>query len=295
MRRAFSPASLWVAVFSLAVATSFACAGTSDAVKGSFERTLQVTGAADLDVNTGSGNITVKPGDGSTVRIIGTIQAWARGGDAEASARDRVRRLEANPPIEQNGNVIRVGYIADRDLRRHVGINYEITLPADSRVRSNTGSGDIRLSGIRGAVGANTGSGNITIDSGTGEVRASTGSGNIEITQSGGDLRASTGSGNIRASGLTGALRASTGSGNITAEGKPGSGWDLDTGSGNIVVRLASDAGFEVDAHTGSGTIRSTHPVTVLGMFGKDTIRGTVRGGGPRLLLRTGSGSIRLE
>ena len=295
MRRTLRLGSLWVAVFSLFAAASLACAAMPDSVKGSFERTLKVAGPADLDVNTGSGNITVRPGDGSTVRILGTIQASDRWLDGESAARERVRRLEANPPIEQNGNIIRVGYITERELRRNVAISYEITLPADSRVRSNTGSGDIRLSGIRGVTGANTGSGNITIESGTGEVRASTGSGNIEITQSGGDVRASTGSGNIRASGLTGALRASTGSGNITAEGKPGSGWDLDTGSGNIVVRLASDAAFEVDAHTGSGTIQSNHPVTVLGTFGKDTLRGTVRGGGPRLLLRTGSGSIRLE
>ncbi len=295
MRRSLRLGSLWAAVFSLVAAASVACAAMPDAVKGSFERTLKVTGLADLDVNTGSGNITVLPGDDSTVRIIGTIHAWARGGDGEASARERVRRLQANPPIEQNGNIIRVGHILERELQRNVAISYEITLPVDSRVRSNTGSGDINLSGIRGMVGANTGSGNITIDSGTVEVRASTGSGNIDITQAGGDVRASTGSGSIRASGLTGALRASTGSGNITAAGKPGRSWDLDTGSGNIVARLDANAGFEVDAHTGSGSIQSSHPVTMLGTFGKDTLRGTVRGGGPRLLLRTGSGSIRLE
>ncbi len=277
MTRSIRLGILWLGLVSLVAASSVACAALPDTVKGSFERTLKVTGPADIDVNTGSGNITVRPGDGSTVRIVGTIHAWARWLDGEAAARERVRRLEANPPIEQHGNVIHIGHIEERELQRNVGISYEITLPADSRVRTNTGSGDIDLSGIRGSAGANTGSGNITIASSTGEIRASTGSGNIH------------------ASGLTGALRASTGSGNITAEGKPGSAWDLKTGSGNVTAQLSSDAGFEVDAHTGSGGIRTNHPITMLGTFGKDTLRGTVRGGGPRLVIRTGSGGIRIE
>ena len=286
---------LWLGLVCLVTTTSCSVAAWPDTVKGSFERTLKVSGPADIDVNTGSGNITVRPGDGSTVRIVGTIHAWARWLDGEGAARERVRRLEAKPPIEQNGNVIRIGHIEERELQRNVGISYEITLPADSRVRTNTGSGDIDLSGIRGPAGANTGSGNITIASSTGEIRASTGSGNIRLDLAGGDVRASTGSGNIHASGLTGALRASTGSGNITAEGKPGSAWDLETGSGDVTARLSFDAGFEVDAHTGSGGIRTNHPITMLGTFGKDTLRGTVRGGGPRLVIRTGSGGIRIE
>jgi len=295
MTRSIRLGILWLGLVSLVAASSVACAALPDTVKGSFERTLKVTGPADIDVNTGSGNITVRPGDGSTVRIVGTIHAWARWLDGEGAARERVRRLEANPPIEQHGNVIRIGRSEERELQRNVGISYEITLPAESRVRANTGSGDIDLSGIRGSAGANTGSGNITIAQSSGEVRATTGSGNIRLDLAGGDVRASTGSGNIHAFGLTGALRASTGSGNITAEGKLGNAWDLETGSGNVTARLAADAGFEVDAHTGSGGIRTNHPITILGTFGKDTLRGTVRGGGPRLLIRTGSGGIRIE
>ena len=286
---------LWLGLFSLVAASSAACAASPDTVKGSFERTLTVSGTADLEVSTGSGNITVRPGSGSTVRIVGTIHAWARGRDEEATARERVRRLEGNPPIEQNGNSIHIGRIEERELQRNVGIDYEITLPADSRVRGNTGSGNIDLAGIRGTVSSNTGSGNISITDNSGEIRASTGSGNIHVSQAGADVHASTGSGDIVASGLGGAFRASTGSGNITAEGKPGKGWNLETGSGDVTTKLASDFGFEVDAHTGSGNIRTSHPITVLGTFGRDTLRGTVRGGGSLLRIRTGSGDIRIE
>ena len=39
----------------------------------------------------------------------------------------RVRRIEANPPIEQNGNSIRIGQMRDDDLYRNVSISYEVT------------------------------------------------------------------------------------------------------------------------------------------------------------------------
>src|ERR1700733_3422902 len=50
---------------------------------GHFDRTLTVTGAVDLDVQTGSGEITVRTGDSSKVEIHGRIRAnhgWV-GGD----------------------------------------------------------------------------------------------------------------------------------------------------------------------------------------------------------------------
>lgn len=295
MKRRVRLGVLWVGLIGLFAAWGPMATAAPDTVKGSFERTLTVSGVADLDVVTGSGNITVRSGAGSTVRVVGTIHAWARWWDGEAISRERVRRLEANPPIEQTGNIIRIGRIEDRDLLRNIGIDYQITLPAESRVKANTGSGNIELTGIRGAVNSNTGSGNIALADDGGEIRATTGSGNIHITNAGSDVHAGTGSGDIRATGLTGAFRASTGSGNITAEGKPGGGWNLQTGSGDVATKLAPDAGFEVDAHSGSGNIRSSHPVTIQGMFGKDTLRGTVRGGGSLLKIRTGSGDIRIE
>src|SRR5580700_7650204 len=81
--------------------------------QGHFDRTLTVTGAVDLDVQTGSGEITVRTGDSSKVEIHGRIHAnhgWF-GADAE----QRIHEIEANPPIEQNGNTIRVGHIENHD------------------------------------------------------------------------------------------------------------------------------------------------------------------------------------
>jgi len=294
--------------------------------EGSFERTLSVTGEVDLNVTTGSGSITVRPGESGRVYVKAQIRA--RGGDAE----EKVRRLEASPPIEQNGNVIRIGRIEDRELRRNVSISYELVVPAATRldadtgsgsqsiegirgpVKADTGSGSIRLSNIAGDVEADTGSGDISLtsiqgrvaaDTGSGSIRArgvsggfvgDTGSGDVILEQTGpGDVRVDTGSGSIEVRGVVGTLFASTGSGGISAEGKPTGNWKLSTGSGGIRVRLPAEVGFEFHAHTGSGGIYTDHPVTVQGAIKRNDLRGTVRGGGFRLELETGSGSIRIE
>ena len=268
---------------------------TFETIKGRFERTLQVTEQAEVDVTTGSGDIIVRVGEEQTVRIVGDISVHYQRGGRDA-AEEKLHQLETHPPIEQNDNVIRIGRIDDRALQRGVGISYELTVPANTQLRADSGSGDIDGTGLRAAVDAQTGSGSIRLVEVGAEVRAQTGSGDIEITQVGsGDVRASTGSGSIRASGLSGAVRASTSSGSITVEGKLSGPWELETGSGGITVRLPAAAAFELDAHTGSGEVHTNHPITVVGSFDQGTLRGAVRGGGPRLIARTGSGSIRIE
>src|SRR5205814_9737220 len=100
-------------------------------------------------------------------------------------AQDAVRRLEANPPIEQtgqSGQTIRIGRITDRDLEHNVSISYEILVPAESNVRAHSGSGGETVEGITGRVEVNTGSGGITLRNIKGDLQASTGSGSIHAT-----------------------------------------------------------------------------------------------------------------
>jgi DUF4097 and DUF4098 domain-containing protein YvlB len=298
--------------------------------EGTFERTLTVNGPADVDVTTGSGNIDVLTGDNATVRVRGTIHVnrWV---SADVAAR-KIQEIQNDPPIKQNGNFIRIGHMKDPELQRHVSISYELTVPADTRLKSNTGSGDLSVAGLKGMVRATTGSGNMRLSNLSNETRVNAGSGDIEIASVSGNVYATTGSGNIRAtaisstirastgsggvklaqsaqgdadldtgsgdvevSGAAGALRAHTGSGNITASGSPGGHWKLNTGSGNVNLKISSQAAFTLNAHTGSGSIESDQPVVVQGKVGKSELRGTVRGGGATVDVSTGSGDIRIE
>ncbi|MGH9862556.1 MAG: DUF4097 family beta strand repeat-containing protein, partial [Candidatus Acidiferrales bacterium] len=165
-----------VLVLALGAVTLSASAGVFTA-EGSFDRTLKVTGPVDLDIETGSGSITVRPGEGGSVHIIGTIKARSDWGLNMREAEEKVRQLEANPPIVQTGTMIRLGYIEDRELRRNVSISYEVTVPRETKLVSHTGSGSQTVDGIQGPVYAETGSGSLTITSIGSEVEADTGSG----------------------------------------------------------------------------------------------------------------------
>jgi DUF4097 and DUF4098 domain-containing protein YvlB len=302
----------------------------ASAAEGSFDRTLKVTGAVELDVSTGSGRIEVRAGDSSTVHIHGTIRANTRLSGDEAER--KVRFLESNPPIEQSGNYIKIGHAEDGEMTRNVSISYDLEVPAETRLHSRTGSGSQSIAGLRGPVRASTGSGSLKIEDIGDELEADTGSGNIEIRSVKGRLHAATGSGPIRATGIAGAfvastgsgdirveqsgpgngkvetgsgtveihglrggVRVTTGSGSIHVEGEPTGDWSLHTGSGGVMVRVPSEAAFDVDAHTSSGRISSSHSITFQGTVGRGELRGKVGQGGVRLELRTGSGNIQIE
>jgi DUF4097 and DUF4098 domain-containing protein YvlB len=315
------------------VVIGLACSSASTleaAVKGSFERTLQVSGSVDLEVKSGSGSITVRTGASDVVRVVGHIRARSSWGSG--SAEDKVRRLEQNPPIAQTGSSIVIGEVDDRELMQNVSISYELQVPAETRLRSATGSGSQTIGDIQGPVDASSGSGSLELGNIGGDVEASTGSGSIRIEAVDGKLRAKTGSGSIKGyeiagsvrtssgsgsveiqqtapggvevetgsgsielNGVRGALRARTGSGRITVDGVPTGDWELRASSGSINLRLNEDVGFELRARTSSGSIESDHPVTVTGKLSKRELRGQVRGGGPLLEVHTSSGSIRIQ
>ena len=275
------------------------CATTiaSQRVEGAFERTLAVEGdTLVLDVRTRSGRIAVTAGEPGTVRVTGHIRGhsnrWTP--DGPQVVEDRVRAIETDPPVVLDGDVLRVGHL-DRSRRRQVGINYEVVVPANTRVQARTGSGSLRLAGVTGAVEAKTGSGSSQVSDVAGDVTVDAGSGSIELTAVGGDIDVTTGSGSIGITGVETALRARTGSGRIRVEGSPGDAWDLTTGSGSIRIDLPEDAAFEIDARSRSGSVSSDHPVTVSGKARRGRLQGPVRGGGPRVTVRTGSGGITLE
>ncbi len=270
--------SRWVVPFpTLACLIAFvACDFAYPAIEGRFDRTLNVTGMVDLDVGTGSGSVDVRAGGSGVVQIHGIIQARD---DSKATAQDKIRYLTENPPIEQSGNVIRIGQIDNAAYRNNVSISYEIIVPSETKIRSKTGSGSEKIEGIRGAVEAVTGSGSISL---------------IDIGQ---DVVARTGSGGITLARITGSVEARTGSGSIHADGIAGS-VNASTGSGGIKLRLTSAerGGIrDVEANTGSGSI------DVTGVDG--SLRAVTHSGGIRAFgnpggdwdLKASSGSITLE
>ena len=301
--------SLLAIMLVVLLASTFAVASSP---QGTFEKTFSVSGPVDLEVQTRSGDIIVRSGAAGSVSIRGKIfvgDHWLFG-NRHADVSD----IEQHPPLRQEGNSIRVDYVNARDI----SVDYEITVPADTTIRTRSGSGDQIIEGTRGNADLQSGSGNIKLARLTGEIRLQTGSGdvrareilgpvrggagsgNIELEETGsGDIDLHTGSGNITARGIQGAFRADAGSGDITAEGMQTGAWGIRTGSGNVHVRLPANAAFDADISTSSGTLDVEAPITmtVQGRVQetRKSIQGKVRGGGPLLTLRTGSGDIRIE
>lgn len=304
----------------------------SQRAEGSFQRTLTVSGQADIEVVTGSGRIDVRPGTAGRIEISARIQAhdsWTR---RALSPEERVRRIEANPPIEQSGNVIRIGHLRDEELREGVSISYTLTVPSASTLRSRTGSGSQEIDGVAGAVEASSGSGSLTLKNLGDRLRASTGSGSITADRVAGALHATTGSGSIRATDVNGAITAKTGSGGIdvaqsgggnvevssssgtvrlrgvrgavdastssgglSIQGELTGDWRLSASSGSVTISLPQNQAFELDASSSSGGINVDFPVTVTGRINRRSLRGPVQGGGPLLHVRTSSGGISIQ
>jgi hypothetical protein len=282
------------------------------AAEKSFDRTLNVNGPVTLHVSTGSGYIHVSPGSDSQVHIVGHVKSgnsWWGGGSSD----DAVSRVASNPPINQAGNIIRVGEGSD-DFMRHVSVDYEITTPANTMLTAESGSGDLQLANLNGTVRAHTGSGSIRADKLGAGSRLETGSGSIEATQlmgsttlqtgsgevraelgSAGDVVAGTGSGSIKLTNVQGAIKAETGSGTLEISGQPTSPWKLETGSGDISLQVGSNARFTLDAQTGSGSVKTELPLTMRGSLDKHHVTGTVNGGGPTIKAETGSGDVRIQ
>jgi hypothetical protein len=250
-------------------------AAQSAQARGMFERTLAVNGPVELSIRTGSGSIQIRAGGGDQVRIVGRVSAGSSRDGIDPA--ERVRRVEAAPPVAQTGNVIRIGDTNDDPLYRNVGISYELVVPANTRVNSQTGSGSQTIGSVDGAV------------------RAQTGSGSIRIERTGGSLDAQTGSGNIQADSVGGVVRAQTGSGSVEVKQIARADVDVQTGSGSVTLDLPPDAAYTLNAQTGSGSISTSQPLTVQGRVKRNQVTGTVRGGGNTINVRTGSGSIAIR
>src|SRR5688572_7337476 len=146
--------------------------------EGMFDRTLAVNGPVTLDIRAGSGGIEIHRGPAESIRVIGRIRAgssWLR-----SDVEERVRQIEAAPPIVQDGNTIRIGGTRDDSLFRNVSISYDVTVPMDTQVQAHTGSGSQTISDVDGPIDASTGSGRLTLRNIRSDVRASTGSGGIQ-------------------------------------------------------------------------------------------------------------------
>lgn len=255
--------------------------------EATFERNLSVKGAVELTISTGSGYIHLTRGASNQIHIVGRVHSSWDTND------DKVRQIAANPPVEQTGNIVRIG--SHHENYHNISIDYEIQAPADVYLNAATGSGNVTDDGVGQNTKLNTGSGSIHATGLRGGFSVGTGSGSIYAEQTGeGDVKAETGSGSIELRNLRGGLHAETGSGGIKVTGTPTAYWKLETGSGSVDLWVGN-APMTLDAETGSGGIHSDREMMTQGTQNHHHLSGKLGGGGPMVKVETGSGSIRIH
>ncbi len=262
--------------------------------EGKFERTLSVSGSLDLDVETDSGGIVVTAGSAGTIQVRGILKAqngWLSGVTGDIAG--RIRRLEQNPPIIQTGNSVRVGHLPNGELRG-ISMRLEITAPPQTKLRARADSGGIRVEGIQGPVDIQTDSGGVQARNIGSDVRATTDSGGVHVENVRGSVYARADSGGIDALEVAGGIDVQTDSGGLRLTQTKPDTIRAKTDSGGADIKLAHSSGYDIRASSDSGRV-SVAELTVRGTISRNHAEGKVRGGGPLVDVRVGSGHVSID
>ena len=319
--------SLGVGVVILA---TLAIAAPAAAQRFTFERTYDVGASPVIDVATNRGKINIRAGEPG--RVVVTGAATVRLGlTVPVNAVELARKVAEKPPIEQNGDRLRLRAPSDPGEDRAMTVNYDVRVPPNARVIAGSDSGaiDVRdvggavevrtqsssvaLSDLAGTADIDTGSGAVTVDRVGGIVRVSTSSSAITARNLRGGLRARTQSGRVFASfagqgpvdvqtqssaidlsGVSGALTTFSESGHTYVTGEPSAAWNVSSGSSGIDVHFASKVNATLHATTNSGTVYTPDRL-VTGSIERQRVEGAIGSGGPVVRLASRSGSIRVR
>jgi DUF4097 and DUF4098 domain-containing protein YvlB len=140
-----------------------------------------------------------------------------------------------------------------------------------------TSGGSIEASRIEGSLDASTSGGSVRIDGVKGDLKAHSSGGPIHVLDAEGRVDADTSGGGVDVS---------------FAKGN-GKGGRIESSGGGITVSLDPTVHLEIDAHAEG--IHSDLPLAMQGDISRESLHGTLNGGGPSLRLDTSGGSIHIR
>jgi DUF4097 and DUF4098 domain-containing protein YvlB len=202
----------------------------------------------------------------------------------------------------------------------------------EGKVKASSTSGDVWIKRINGALNLETTSGDVEVSMVEGDVTVSGTSSDLEMFDIKGDLNVSSTSGNVSAESIVGSVQIDNTSGDISLKGIQGNmkvttvsgsmvveqiegGLHLESSSGDMKVAtnilppyeyygetssgyihflLPKDSDAEVKLTTTSGDLDCKLPLT-LSTASRNSLKGKLGRGGPRLNLITTSGDIELR
>lgn len=251
-------------IIAVILAISLPALAYAERLEETFDKTYAIGNGGQIEVTNVNGSIDISSWDRTDVRVHAEKIVEGRS-DVAKKAMSRIAII-----AEHKGGSLRIktrtpesdfgffDWIVGANVNAQV--RYEITVPRSANLEIDTVNGKISVSEV------------------TGKIQLGSTNGAIVVVDSAGSLEASTTNGAIRAE-----LRALTGGESLT----------LRTTNGAIKLALPEELRAEIDASTTNGSVRSDFPVTVYSAD-RNSLRGTVNGGGAKIRLRTTNGSIQL-
>lgn len=233
---------------------------------------------------------------------------WGLGGD-------RIRVRSGGNGVEAHAD-LRIALPAGGSLVLHHGVGSIVAGNLSGDIILNVASGPVEVSAVEGLVSVDTGSGNVVVSRVTGELSVDTGSGNVMMEDVQGPavgvdtgsgrvearsiradyLGVDTGSGRVELDGITAPeVMVDTGSGSVTLAFRSApEDVMVDTGSGSVTMTLPGGLDAEIEADSGSGNVQVDLDGLQVTDRDRDHFSGRVGAGRGRIVVDTGSGSIRI-
>jgi DUF4097 and DUF4098 domain-containing protein YvlB len=287
-----------------------------------IEKNLKLEPGGELRLETDLGAVSVTGGSGSGAHVVIT----SRRKDLEELLRFQFEEGAHSVTITAKK---RHSFDWFSNLRDRV--QYEIQVPADTRLSIETSGGGIKIAGTRGLAKLETSGGGIDVHDLVGDLEAHTSGGGIRLrdlkgssrvdTSGGGiegasidgpihaqssggsidldrvtgDIDAETSGGGIRLVEAGGRVRADTSGGGIHATFARGNakGGTLETSGGGIDVAL--DPSVDLGIEASGNSVKTDLPLKVRGEISRGSLSGELGKGGNRLRMHTSGGSVRIQ
>jgi hypothetical protein len=254
-------------VFFAALMLLLATAAEGATLTETIDRTIDVRPGAALTLSNVNGRVTVTAWDQPRVHIVARKEVEA----ARDEVQDVMKALRVEIVAKDGGVLVKTHHPKRSEdgmgffewlLGGGVDaeVRYDITVPRSMNVEVENTNGSIRLSNVSGRH-------------------------DLETTN-----------GKIEVAGCAGTLEASTTNGSISAElvKADAAAMSLETTNGRIEIAVPSTFAASIDAATTNGAIKTDLPVATTRLE-RNSLRGSINGGGPTLRLRTTNGGIEIR
>ena len=273
----------------------------SDGFRLREEKRFTTKGRPTVQLGTFDGGIVIRGWDRDEVSVEvekrGHNKAAAEAIEVFAEQKGDVVRVEARKTDLAEDRSYRIGWNGVSRSAKLI-----VSVPVASNLVVRTGDGSIRVDHVDGRLELRSADGSVTGRDLTGDLVAHTEDGSIRLEGVDGKCDVASDDGSIVVQGRLDALRVSTEDGSVVVRANAGSkiarDWNLSTGDGSLVLYVTDGLAANVDAETRDGSVKLDDGLTFARGDGErthSTLRGRLGGGGPRLVMRTGDGTIRLR